>query len=225
MNRIGHQQMRVTVKAAEKGEVGGQRRDICVEGIIDFYGDNIVRADIDIGSGVENESCETALVFAQVIAVHIDIRDQESAVEFKEEAPAGIGRVHWVVASVPADAAVVVVAAVLAVEVIPRVREIYCRPSGVIEGGVLGAGDVLADESPPRIEENIHPVAGWRDVGLGSERKGYAEEEKASGSQKSVWFRLIGRAGFHGGRYSAACMSSGIILLLLSQTSLFRGMF
>jgi hypothetical protein len=49
---------------------------------------------------------------------------------------------------VPTDAAVVIIAAVLTIEVVPSVRQIYERPTRVIKTVGLRARDILADEAP-----------------------------------------------------------------------------
>jgi hypothetical protein len=50
--------------------------------------------------------------------------------------------------AIASGATIIICAAVLAIEIIPGVREIYGFPFCVIEIGLLDAGDVLADEMP-----------------------------------------------------------------------------
>ena len=119
---IGYEQMRVSIEAAEEGEVGVERRDVGVEGVVDLDGDDVVRADADIRCDVKDESRETALMFAERIAVDPNVRDGEGGVEFQKEMAAGVVGGNDVVGAIPADAAVIS-AAVLAVEVIPGVGE------------------------------------------------------------------------------------------------------
>ena len=114
-------------------------------------------------------------MLAQVIAVHPDIGDKKSSVEFQKQAATGIGVVRGNMGSVPADAAVVIIAAVLAIEVVPGVRQIYQRPTGVIEAVRLRAGDILPDEAPARVERKIGAMREGRGVGGCGEKKGMRE--------------------------------------------------
>src|SRR6266436_2026128 len=129
--------MHVAIKAATESEVRAQRRDIRVRSVVDLDSDNVVRADGDVGGCVKCESPETALVLAQEVAIEIHVCDIKRAVELEEKMTACIAAVHSVVAAIPADAAVIIVAAVLAIEIVPGVRQDDLRPGRIVEIGVL----------------------------------------------------------------------------------------
>jgi hypothetical protein len=65
-------------------------------------------------------------------------------------------------ASVPADAAVIIVAAILTVEVVPRVWQNHCLPRGIIETRRLSPRNILPDELPLSIEADVYTSRGQR---------------------------------------------------------------
>ena len=84
---------------------------------------------------VEAEAREAAPVRADHRAVDVDVGDDVGAVELQEDALAGGAGGRRVVPPVPADAAVVVAAAVLAVHRVPGVRQVDRRPRRIVERG------------------------------------------------------------------------------------------
>src|ERR1700677_4108376 len=77
--------MYVAVNAAPKGKVCGQRRNVCINRVINPDGQNIVRADIEVRRHIKNEIGISAIMFPEKGAVEIDVRDQERAVKFQKE--------------------------------------------------------------------------------------------------------------------------------------------
>src|SRR5947207_8909641 len=57
--------------------------------------------------------------------------------------------------SIPADAAIVIVAAVLAVEGVPGVREIHAGPCRVVERDILRPGGIGFVELPRAVEADV----------------------------------------------------------------------
>src|SRR6185312_3577642 len=154
--------MHGTINSAEECEVRGERRDIGIEFVVHFYREQIVRAGLQKRGRIKNEGRESAAMFAKAMAVHPHFRDAERTVEFEEQMAAGISGVHFEMFSIPARAAIVIGAAVLAVEGVPRVRDVDGLPFGIAETGFLRAGDVCADETPAFVEVYIGAMAGWR---------------------------------------------------------------
>src|ERR1039457_6839188 len=144
--------MHIAVDAAEEGEIRIERRYVGVECVIDLYRDDVIRADIDIRCHIVNKRRESALMLADEIAVHINIRNDVRAVEFEEQPPSRFVRADQVVHAIPADAAIIIASSILSVEVVPRVRQIQQRPRGIVETVRLRTGDILPDESPARVE-------------------------------------------------------------------------
>src|SRR5258708_2233899 len=120
--------MKVAIDATEEGEICAQGRDIRVKGIVNLHGNDVVRADHDVGGHVEGKRGEPALVLAQIVAVEPDVGDQERAIEFQEELPSGIPRAYRVMSPIPTDAAVVIVPAVFSVQIVPSVRQLDNGP-------------------------------------------------------------------------------------------------
>src|ERR1017187_235627 len=158
--------MYVAVDAPEEGEIRVERRDVGVEGVIDLYRDDVVAADVHVGRHIVNERRKTTLMLADEIAVHINIRNDVRSVEFEEQPPSRFVGADGVVQAIPANPTVVIIASVLPIEVVPRMRQIQQRPRGIVETVRLRAGDVLADEPPPRVEIDVFAWIGWRRIRL-----------------------------------------------------------
>src|SRR5207248_3815002 len=95
---------------------------------------------------------ETAAMLADERAVDVKIGAVVGTVELDEQLLARqLGR-HRVMPAIPADAAIIIIAAVLPIQIIPSVREAHGCPSRIIEGYSLGASDVLANELPGIIQ-------------------------------------------------------------------------
>src|SRR5690242_9604802 len=57
--------------------------------------------------------------------------------------------------AVPTDAAVVIFGSILAVEIVPGVRQIERGPGGIVETRGLGVWNILAYEAPVGIESDV----------------------------------------------------------------------
>src|SRR5436305_1619299 len=94
---------------------------------------------------------------AGALAVDIDLRRQRRALEAKEQPLARELRRDHQRSPIPSRPAVVVVAAVLAVEVVPGVRQTNGLPGRVVKLSRTRRRDILADESPVLIEVQLPP--------------------------------------------------------------------
>src|ERR1041384_4967720 len=108
--------MHITINAAEEGEIRIERRDAVCEGVVDLDCDDVVRADINVGRRVEHERGEPSSVVAKFIAVYVDARNDVRSVEFEEQPPSRLVSADSVVQAIPADAAIIVISAILPVE-------------------------------------------------------------------------------------------------------------
>src|ERR1035437_6201638 len=134
--------MNVTVNSAKEREVGVQRRNIGIERVVHLDGDDIVRAHSDIGGYIEHECGKTALMLSDERAVHIHVGDDIRAIELQKQLPVRVRAIYRVVSSVPANAPVVVVAAILTIEIVPSVWDANRSPREIIKHHVRGGGNV-----------------------------------------------------------------------------------
>ena len=172
--------MHVPIQPAEKGEIGRQRRNICIHGVVDFYRNHVVRPDLEEGGDIKSKRGKPALMFADETAIDIDIGHGKRPVKFQKETPAREVPVHRVMLSIPADAAVVIFRVAFSIEIVPRVRQIQICPRRIVEPGGLRPGDILPDKPPVGIHAHTHPVIGGRSVTLGCQRKSCAKKQRAN---------------------------------------------
>ena len=140
------------VQAAVPGNVSALRKLDRVQGVAYLHGKTVISAGGEIGRQIPHEGGEAAAMLADEGAVDVKIGAEIGTVELDEQLLAGQAGRHCIMLAIPADAAVVVIAAVLPVQIIPGVRQSYARPGRVVEGDGLGMRDVLADETPGIIE-------------------------------------------------------------------------
>src|ERR1035437_6522734 len=122
--------MHVTIQSTEESKVRRQRRDICIHGVVHLHGDKIIRADIEARSNIINKCREPALMLADKAAVDINIGNGRCAVKFQKKVAVGTTAIHCTMNPIPADAAVVILAAILAVKIVPSVRQVYYCQGG-----------------------------------------------------------------------------------------------
>ncbi len=90
-----------------------------LKALLTFYRDEIVATHIDIGRHVKDKRGKPALMLSQIIAVHIDVRHGKRAVEFEKELAVGEAGVSRVMKPIPANAAIVIISAILSVKIVP----------------------------------------------------------------------------------------------------------
>ena len=138
---VGHEELHVAVDAAVEGEVGLLGVDAVVLGVVDGDPER-VRARLDEVRDVDAEGRVAAVVMAAGDAVDLDVGGGVDALELEVDNLAGrVERGDLERALVDAGPAPVVVAAILTVEVVPRVRDVH-RNRGVPG---LGEGPALVE--------------------------------------------------------------------------------
>src|SRR5579871_858058 len=125
--------MHGAVDAAKECEVSGERRDVRIERIIHLYRDHVVGTHVDIWGDIVNKVGEPSLVLSDKMAVHINVGDDVGTVELQKNLAIGEGRVRRAMNTVPANAAVVIVSAILTIEIVPRVGNADRRPGRIVE--------------------------------------------------------------------------------------------
>src|SRR5262249_25994089 len=123
-------------------------------------GEDAIPADREVRRDVPAKGGKTARVLADECAVDVQVGDQAGAVELEEQLPAGLVVRDRVMPAVPADAAGIVVAAVLPVQVIPGVGHVHGPPRGVGERAGLCPGTVATAEPPGGVEAGDAPGIG-----------------------------------------------------------------
>src|SRR5258708_8940950 len=105
--------MHVAIESAKKREVCRERRNVAIGGVADLHRDDILRAHFQEIRCVKNERGKAAPMFTQPIAVHPYFRRTEYAVEFQEQTTSRISAVQQKMFSIPTDAAIVIITAIL----------------------------------------------------------------------------------------------------------------
>ena len=130
------------------------RQAIRASTIADLDREDVISADLHRGCGVEDESRESPSVLAEVLAVHVHVRDLENALEVDIDAVLWIRGRDREVRAVPRIGVLG-----YAGDLVPGVRHGNAGPRGVIVGTYFGAREAVAsDELPRPLQCHLRPV-------------------------------------------------------------------
>src|SRR5579862_7123029 len=162
--------MHIAINAAKKCEIRVERRDIRVEGVVYLDRNHVVSAEVHIRRHVKSKRRKTALMLSEQIPIDVNIRNEKCPVELQKHLAPAVTAIDRVMRSIPANAAIIIIAAILAVQIVPGVRQIQVRPRRIIEGWVLRSGNILPDKTPIGINDRIDAMVRRRNINLRASR-------------------------------------------------------
>ena len=202
VQRVGGDQPDIAVDPSVKREVGIQGRDVVVVPVLDADSERVRRVEGDGVGHVESEGRVATDVRAHALPVHEDLGDLIRAFEIEEELLPAQRRVEPKRLPIPAGAAPVSLRFVEGVLRVPRVREGYPLPAGIVEAGRGGLTVRLVGEAPAVVERHAQACAlvGPREA---REAHSYEESDTERGGEvhpasstsfahrKPTWNRLV----------------------------------